>query len=187
MRLRPSLRTSGVTPGEEALDGLRSPRVEDAGELAGGRVPAQHTSRRVRSFRVMPGYLQGSSVEGVDVPGAVGDEHRMLRGDGIEVVAGQEARLHRLGVVVLEALDPLAGGRLAGALPQGLLDLADAAQGAVGRHDVPYATAEDVDVRINESGDDGGALYVQHGGVGSLQVLDVLVAANGDKAPAAYG
>ena len=86
----------GGPPGERALrDRGRSDRPSGSARCLGD-----------------PGLLQGQRVHVDGVAAPVADEHGMGLRDRVQVVAGQEPALRRLGVVVLEADHPLTRRRL---------------------------------------------------------------------------
>ena len=79
----------------------------------------------------------------------------------IQIVARQLAAFLGLGVVVLEADDPVAGRRLGGALADGVLNIRDGAEVAIHPSQVPDAGVGRVRMRIDEAGHDGLAANVE--------------------------
>ena len=137
--------------------------------------------------RSKPGQLQGHAVQVVDVPGAVGDEYRVEGTDRVQLMAEDGAVFGSLGVVVLEALHPLARRGGLGAVPQGGLDGGDAGQVAVGGHHVADAAVQHVDVSVDEAGEHGAAREVEHLDARADKGLDVPVAADAGDAAIAHG
>ena len=124
------------------------------------------------------GQRERRAVEPVGVPAAVRHVDRAIRHRFVEVGPVQRAVDH-LRVVEHEAPHPPAGRRVEGLAPQGGLDLADRPQVRV--HAVELVHAAGVRVGVDEPRRDGHAPGVDHLGVRTDEVPDVVGAAHGDE------
>ena len=121
------------------------------------------------------------------MPGPVGHQDGVFGADGVQVLAAQETVLRGLGVVELEALDPFAGGRHGNPFAQGVLDVADGRQRAIGGHDVTGAAAEYVDVGVDEAGQHRLAGEVHYLGARTDERFHVGIAAHADETAIPHG
>ena len=92
----------------------------------------------------------------------MGDENRMIRRGGIQILTRELAPFRRLGVVVLESQHPFTWRSLGGALSNRFLDCVDGAQITVHFAQMLASRRGGMRVCIDETGHDRIATGVDH-------------------------
>ena len=171
----------GVGAGDQSRDDVVGALRDEAGEFAVFAVELAalgvgglggHLRQRERARIVDAG-----------VAAPVADYRRVVRHRLVQVEPVEGPAFGELGVVVLEAADPLAGWRLAGAGRHALLDLGDAAHVDVDVLEFAHSGARRVGVRVDEAGGDDGVAVVEDLGPLTAQGFDVGPGADGHEAP----
>ncbi len=166
---------------------FNGPLVDHAVQFPGIRVPAQAAAGRIGGVAGEAGQLHTQAVHVVNVAGAVGHQDGVFHADGVQVGAVKETVLGGLGIVELEALDPLARWRNIQPFAEFVLDGGDGGLGAVGGHNVADAAVQDVDMGVDKAGQDGLAVQVQHPGIRAHPIGHVVGAAHGGKSSVQHG
>ena len=165
-------------PLPDAPEDILRALLDEAGELAAS-VLLEPPARRVGNRVVHARHLERLRVVPGDVAAPVGDPHRMVGGGFVEIVPVDPpvlAVLGDLGVVVLEAVHPVAGLGVGGGGADRQLDVVNGAHIEVHLEEVAHSPR--VAVGINEAGDDGHAAGVHHFDPGAGEVPDLLVRAH---------
>ena len=164
---------------------LDRPLVDDPVQFPGNRVPPKPAADRIRSIPGETGYLQRLAVQIEYMAGTVGHHDGLLGAHLVQILPVEKPVLRRLGIVELESLHPIAGGRNPYLLPQRILNCSDGRQRAVGGHYMANTAAQHMDMSVNQSWQHGLSLQVQDLGPLAHQIVDAVVVADGDELPIA--
>ena len=174
-----------VGAGDQPREGGVRPLRRQSGEFAA--LAVELAAGRVRGLGGDARGRESQRIVHAGVAAAVADHRGMVRQGLVQVEPVQRSSLGQLGVVVLEAADPLAGRRLAGARRHALLDLGDAAHVHVHVLELADPGAGRVGVRVDEAGGDDRVAVVEDLGAGAAERFDVAAGTDRQEAPVLHG
>ena len=141
------------------------PLVQQSRGVAVG-VPVDPAAHRVRRGPGDAGHLQRAAVGVAQVPGYVGDVHRIVGRGGVHVLPGDVPHVLDERVVETATRYPLAPARLLGGLAELLHDVGDGAvrrSAAVHHLQVKVRRHHRVDVGLDEPRHNRLAIHIEHG------------------------